>query len=85
MPGAPERMCVGCRVHKDKKLLLRIVRNPERIAQWDNSGKISGRGAYLCRDAECLRKAQKSRALERALKISIGDEIYQRLSEELNG
>ncbi len=85
MPAAPERMCVGCRTHKDKKELIRVVRSPEGSPCLDEGGKMSGRGAYLCRSADCLKTAQKSRALERALKLSIPDEIYQKLSEELNG
>lgn len=85
MPAAPERMCVGCRTHKEKKALVRVVRSPEGSAVLDMTGKASGRGAYLCRCSECLKKAQKSRALERALGISIPDDIYHKLAEELNG
>lgn len=85
MSAAPERMCVGCRTHKDKKELIRVVRSTDRSAVLDPGGKMSGRGAYICRCAECLKKAQKSRALERALNISIPDEIYGKLTEELNG
>ena len=85
MPAAPERMCVGCRTHKDKIELIRVVRSLERSAVLDPGGKMAGRGAYICRSAECLKKAQKSRALERALNLSIPDEIYEKLTEELNG
>lgn len=85
MSAVPERMCVGCRAHKEKKALIRVVRSPERSAVLDPVGKASGRGAYICRSAECLKKAQKSRALERALGISIPDDIYDKLAEELNG
>lgn len=85
MAALPERMCVGCRVHKEKNTLIRVVRSPEGSPVLDFSGKAAGRGAYLCRSAECLKKARKSRALERALGITIPDEIYNNLTEELNG
>ncbi len=85
MSAAPERMCVGCRAHKDKKELIRVVRSTERSAVLDAGGKMPGRGAYICRSASCLKKAQRSRALERALNISIPGEIYEKLTEELNG
>ena len=62
----PQRQCVGCREMKDKKALLRIVRTPEGEILLDSTGKKSGRGAYVCPDPECLKKARKSRALERA-------------------
>ena len=69
MPGKkiPMRMCVGCREMRPKKELLRIVRTPEEEIRVDKTGKASGRGAYICPKAECLEKAQKIRALERAL------------------
>lgn len=85
MASVPERMCVGCRVHTEKKSLIRVVRSPDGQPVLDTVGKSAGRGAYLCRSAECLKKAQKSRALERALGITIPEEIYNKLSEELNG
>lgn len=85
MSAAPERMCVGCRAHKDKKELIRVVRNPEHTAFLDTSGKAAGRGAYICPNVHCLNKARKSRALERALGVAISDEIYNKLSEEFNG
>ena len=62
----PQRQCVGCREMKDKKALLRIVKTPEGEILLDSTGKKSGRGAYVCPDPECLKKARKSRALERA-------------------
>ena len=59
----PQRMCVGCREKRDKKDLLRVVRTPEGQLVLDATGKKSGRGAYVCRDAQCLKKARKSRAV----------------------
>ena len=75
----PVRMCVGCRAHAPKKELIRIVRTPagENIA--DAKGKAPGRGAYICRKAECLKKARKSRTLERMLSASISPETYDAL------
>ena len=80
----PLRQCVGCREQKAKKDLLRVLRTPEDQVVIDGSGKKNGRGAYLCPSGDCLQKARKSRALARALKKEIPDEIYQSLEEELN-
>ena len=78
----PQRQCVGCRMMKNKKELIRILKTDEGIII-DDTGKKNGRGAYLCFSAECLQKARRSKGLERSLKISIPDEIYDRLEEEL--
>lgn len=75
----PVRMCAGCRGHFPKKQLIRVVRTPEGGLLLDAREKASGRGAYICRSAECLKKARKSRALEKMLKISIPDEAYAAL------
>ena len=72
----PVRMCVGCRAHAPKKELIRIVRTPAGDIVADAKGKTPGRGAYICRKAKCLAKAQKSRALERMLEVSISPETY---------
>ena len=72
----PQRQCVGCREMKDKKALLRIVKTPEGEILLDATGKKSGRGAYVCRDAQCLKKARKSRALDRMLEVSIPDGVH---------
>ena len=80
----PERRCVGCGEHFPKSALVRIVRRPDEggiVA--DLTGKLSGRGAYLCRNAQCLKKAQKARRLENALECPIPPEIYERLEAEL--
>ena len=79
----PMRMCVGCREHAPKKQLIRVVRTPQGDLILDARGKASGRGAYICRKPECLQKAQKSRALERVLNISIPPEAYIALSDSL--
>lgn len=79
----PMRMCVGCREMKPKAALRRIVKSPEGEIAIDLKGKAAGRGAYVCLSAECLAKAQKSRALERALETRIDPEVYERLSAEI--
>ena len=67
----PQRQCVGCREMKDKKSLLRVVRAPDGTVSLDFVGKKPGRGAYVCHDVACLKKARKSRALERAFEVAI--------------
>ena len=79
----PQRQCVGCREMKDKKALLRIVKTPEGEILLDATGKKSGRGAYVCRDPQCLKKARKSRALDRMLEVSIPDEVYEALERQM--
>ena len=79
----PQRQCVGCREMKDKKALLRIVKTPEGEILLDSTGKKSGRGAYVCPDPECLKKAWKSRALERAFDTAIPAEVYDALEGQM--
>ena len=79
----PLRMCTGCRGHFPKKQLIRVVRTPEGGLLIDARGKASGRGAYICRSAECLKKARKSRALERMLETAIPEEAYEALEAAL--
>ena len=79
----PQRQCVGCRTMKDKKALVRIVKTPEGEICVDATGKKSGRGAYICPNAECLQKARKSRALDRMLEVSIPDEVYEALERQM--
>lgn len=79
----PQRQCVGCREMKDKKALLRIVKTPEGEILLDSTGKKSGRGAYVCPDPECLKKARKSRALERAFATAIPAEVYDALEGQM--
>ena len=75
----PMRMCVGCREMKPKKELIRIVRTPEGEVLVDNTGKKSGRGAYICPAESCLTRAIKQKQLERSLEVSIGSELAQGL------
>ncbi|MBQ2893650.1 MAG: YlxR family protein [Oscillospiraceae bacterium] len=79
----PQRQCMGCRERKAKKDMIRVVRTTEGTVSLDFSGKLNGRGAYVCPDMECLKKAQKSRALERCLEIEIPQEVYDRLTREM--
>ncbi len=80
----PMRMCVGCREMKEKRELIRIVRTPEGIAALDPTGKKSGRGAYVCRQAECLRRSIRQKQLERQLEITMTPEIVQALTDEMD-
>ena len=79
----PMRQCLGCNEHKPKKELLRVVRDPEGQVSLDFTGKKSGRGAYLCPSLRCLKKARKSRRIDRSLECAIPDEVYDRMEEEL--
>lgn len=89
----PMRMCTGCGEMKPKKELVRVVRAPERADENGNplppeisldlTGKKPGRGAYLCRNPECLRLARKARRLERAFSCQIPNEVYDRMEEEI--
>ena len=79
----PTRRCTGCGEHFPKKELIRILRTPEGEILLDESGKKSGRGAYICKSAACLKKARKQRRLESALECSIPEEVYNRLEEGL--
>lgn len=79
----PQRQCVGCRTMYDKRDLLRVVKSPEGEITLDASGKKSGRGAYVCRSTECLKKAQKSKALDRALEVTIPEEVYTALQQQM--
>ena len=78
------RRCTGCGEHFAKNTLIRVLRTPEGEITLDLVGKMSGRGAYICKNAECLRKARKSKRIESALECSVPDEIYQRMEEELS-
>ena len=79
----PMRQCLGCREMKPKKELIRVVRSPEGEISLDFKGKANGRGAYLCPNAECLKKAIKARALERTFETQIPPELYERLKQEM--
>ena len=77
------RQCLGCREHKPKKELIRVVRSPEGEVALDFKGKLPGRGAYVCPQAACLAKARKSRALERAFDTALPPEVYEALEQQM--
>ena len=79
MKKIPQRTCMGCNEKKDKNQLIRIVKNKENEINIDRTGKMEGRGAYICDDIKCLEKVIKSKRLERVLDINISDEIYKSL------
>lgn len=83
MKKIPMRQCVGCREMKPKKELVRVVKSPQGEISMDLRGKAPGRGAYVCHSLECLRRARKSRALERGFDTAIPQEVYDRLEQEL--
>jgi len=74
---------MGCRERKAKRDMIRIVRQTDGTVSLDFGGKLNGRGAYVCPDPECLKKAQKAKALERSLEVPIPDEVYARLVKEM--
>ena len=79
----PLRMCVGCREMKEKKSLIRVVRSPEGEVSLDPVGKKPGRGAYVCREGECLARALKQRQIERQLQVTLTQEVMEALTAEL--
>ena len=79
----PQRQCMGCRERKAKREMIRVVRGTDGNVSLDFSGKLNGRGAYLCPDADCLKKARRSKALERSLEVPIPEEVYDRLEKEM--
>lgn len=82
MKKIPMRQCLGCREKFPKRELIRVVRSPEGILSLDEKGKAPGRGAYLCGKAECLKKIQKTRALQRALEVTVPDELWETLQQK---
>ncbi|MBD5533301.1 MAG: YlxR family protein [Lachnospiraceae bacterium] len=78
----PLRQCVGCQQMKPKKDMMRVLKTPEDEMILDTTGKKNGRGAYLCKDMECLKKARKNKGLERSFKMSIPDTVYDSLIKE---
>ena len=79
----PQRMCLGCREHKPKKELVRVVRSPEGEISVDLTGRKNGRGAYVCKNAECLKRARKIRSISKALGCEISDEVFEQLLVEI--
>ncbi len=78
-----KRMCTGCGEMFDKKALIRVVKSPDGEVSLDLTGKKNGRGAYVCNNLECLKKARKKRAFERAFSMKIDDEVYNKMEEEI--
>ena len=81
----PQRQCMGCRERKNKRDMIRVVRGTDGTVSLDFSGKAPGRGAYLCPDPECLKKALRSKALDRSLEVTIPEEVSGRLEKEMEG
>lgn len=79
----PERTCIGCGQKKEKKELIRVLRSPLGDFSIDATGRKNGRGAYICRDRQCLEKAVKNHGLERSFRMPIPDAVYDVLREEL--
>ena len=79
----PQRQCMGCRERKNKRDMIRVVRQTSGDVTLDFSGKLNGRGAYVCPDPECLKKARKAKSLERSLETPIPEEVYDRLEKEM--
>ena len=80
----PMRMCLGCNEMKPKRELMRVVKSPEGEISLDFTGKKNGRGAYLCKSAECLSMAMKNKGLERSLKVAIPKDVYEALEKEFS-
>ncbi len=79
----PQRQCMGCRERMDKRMLIRVVRGAGGTVSLDFSGKLPGRGAYICPKAACLQKARKTKSLERSLEVPIPEAVYDRLEKEI--
>lgn len=79
----PTRRCTGCGEHFPKNTLIRVLRTPEGQVVLDLTGKKSGRGAYICKNPACLKKARKSRRIESSLDCHISEELYEKMEEEL--
>ena len=79
----PMRQCLGCREMKPKAELVRIVLSPEGAVTLDLKGRAPGRGAYLCRSSECIKRALKSKALERVFSMKIEENLEEALRQEM--
>lgn len=85
MKSIPQRTCAGCNIKKDKKDLIRIVKNKNNEIFIDETGKKDGRGIYICRDINCLEKAIKAKRISRAFEMEIPQNIYDELRDKING
>lgn len=79
----PMRMCTGCGEMFDKRTLVRVVKSPDGEISLDLTGKKSGRGAYVCKNPDCLKKARKRKAFERAFSTQISEDVYNSMEEEM--
>ena len=79
----PVRQCIGCREMKPKNEMVRIIRTPDNDICLDKTGRMNGRGAYICLNLDCYKKAVRSKAIERALKQEIPDDIYEAIGKEM--
>ena len=79
----PPRQCMGCRERKPKRDMIRVVRGVDGNVSLDFGGKMNGRGAYICPSSDCLKKALRSKALDRSLEVTIPEEVYDRLAKEM--
>ena len=79
----PLRMCIGCREMKPKRELIRVVRLPEGQVSLDSTGRMPGRGAYICKNADCLAAAVKAKRLQKALSCPIPEEVFERMKDEI--
>ncbi len=81
----PLRRCIACNNQKEKQELLRIIRNPQKELEIDLTGKKNGRGAYICKNEECLNLAKKTKRLERALEVNVKEEFYEEIRGAISG
>ena len=79
----PQRQCMGCRERKNKRDMIRVVRKTDGEVYLDFCGKLNGRGAYICPEAACLKKARKAKSLDRSREVTIPEEVYDRLEKEM--
>ena len=77
--------CIACNNQKEKQELLRIIRNPQKELEIDLTGKKNGRGAYICKNEECLNLAKKTKRLERALEVNVKEEFYEEIRGVISG
>ncbi len=81
----PQRQCMGCRERKNKRDMIRVVRGTDGSVSLDFGGKMNGRGAYICPNPDCLKKALRSKSLDRSLEVTIPEDVYARLEKEMEG
>ena len=85
MKKLPQRTCIGCNTKKDKKDLIRIVKNKNRDINIDSTGKMEGRGIYICKDENCLKKAIKNKRISKTFEMEIESDIYENLKKIISG